>query len=89
MRVLLHAINDAADWAQRYPDELASLMAEVTGVPLAAQRVATPRGVYAVQPMDDRIVAQQQDIADTFARLRIIPSPIDVHAAVLPWANSA
>ena len=62
-------------------------MAEVTGVPLAAQRVAAPRGVYAVQPMDDSIVAQQQDIADTFTRLHIIPSAVDVRAAVLPWPN--
>ena len=79
---LLDAINTAAAWAAANPDALAGLMAEVTGVPIAAQRLAAPRGVYAVQPMDPAIVAQQQDIADTFARLRIIPAPIDVRQAL-------
>ena len=79
---LLDAINAAAAWAAANPDALAGLMAEVTGVPIAAQRLAAPRGVYAVQPMDPAIVAQQQDIADTFARLRIIPAPIDVRQAL-------
>ena len=62
-------------------------MTEVTGVPIAAQRVAAPRGVYVVQPMDDRVVAQQQQIADTFAKLRIIPGRIEVRQAV--WLPSA
>ena len=79
---LLDAINAAAAWAAANLDALAGLMAEVTGVPIAAQRLAAPRGVYAVQPMDPAIVAQQQDIADTFARLRIIPAPIDVRQAL-------
>ena len=79
---LLDAINAAAAWAAANPDALAGLMAEVTGVPIEAQRLAAPRGVYAVQPMDPAIVAQQQDIADTFARLRIIPAPIDVRQAL-------
>ena len=65
------------------------LMAAVTGVPLAAQRLAAPRGAYTVQPMDERIMAQQQDIADSFARLRILPTPVDVRAAVLAGRNPA
>ena len=79
---LLDAINGAAAWAGAHPDELAGMMAEVTGVPLAVQRVAAPRGVYVVQPMDAGIIAQQQGIADTFARLRIIPARIDVRQIV-------
>ncbi len=41
-----------------------------------------PRGVYAVQPVDAGTIAQQQGIADTFARLRIIPARIDVRRIV-------
>lgn len=82
VHAVLDAINGAAAWAAANPEALAGLMSEVTGVPLAAQRVAAPRGVYAVQPMDDKIIAQQQDIADTFARLHIIPARIDVGKAV-------
>ncbi len=82
IRAVLAAINKAADWAGAHPDQLADIMAQVTGVPLAAQRVAAPRGVYAVQPMDAAIIARQQNIADTFTRLKIIPTHIDIASAV-------
>jgi len=84
---LLDAINGAAAWARANPEALAQTLSEVTGVPLAAQRIAAPRGVYAVQPMDDTIIAQQQAIADSFAELRIIPARIDVRKAV--WRGAA
>ena len=83
---MLDAINGAAAWARGNPEELATLMASVTGVPIGAQRLAAPRRVYAVQPMDDRIIAVQQEIADTFATLRIIPGRIAVREAV--WSRA-
>lgn len=86
---VLETINDAAAWARANPEPLAQVLAEVTGVPIAPQRVSAARGVYAVQPMDDQIVAQQQEIADTFAKLRIIPARIDVRAAVWPHSWQA
>ncbi len=50
------------------------------------QRVAAARGVYAVQPLDDAIIAQQQAIADTFTGLHIIPARIDIRSAV--WRSA-
>ncbi len=87
---LLHTINDAAAWARANPEPLAQLMSTVTGVPIAPARVSAARGVYAVQPMDDRIMAQQQEIVDSFTALRIIPTKVDVRAAVWnhPWQVS-
>ena len=79
---LLDAINSAAVWARANPEALAQTMAEVTGVPLPAQRVAAPRGVYAVQKLDEGIIAKQQEIADLFATLRVIPARIDIRSAV-------
>ncbi len=86
VRALLQAINEAAEWAKANPEDLARILSDVTGVPLPVQRVSAARGVYAVQPMDDGIIAQQQAIADSFADLRIIPARIDVRAAV--WRPS-
>ena len=46
------------------------------------EAMSAPCGEYAVQPVDAGIIAQQQGIADTFARLRIIPARIDVRRIV-------
>ncbi|MDT7951673.1 MAG: aliphatic sulfonate ABC transporter substrate-binding protein [Acetobacteraceae bacterium] len=88
---VLHTINDAAAWARANPEKLAQMLSAVTGVPIGPQRVSAARGVYAVQPLDPHIVAQQQEIADSFAALRIIPAKIDVQAAVWthPWQLAA
>ena len=83
---VLATINEAAAWARANPEALAQVLSTVTGVPIVPQRISAARGIYAVQPMDDRIIAQQQEIVDTFARLRIIPSRIDVRAAV--WQHA-
>lgn len=87
VHALLDAINGAAAWADAHPHDLAALLASITGVPLDAQRLAAPRGVYAAQPMDDTILAQQQATADAFARLRIIPTRVDVRKAL--WQPAA
>jgi aliphatic sulfonates family ABC transporter substrate-binding protein len=79
---LLDAINAAAGWARDNSEALAQTLASVTGVPLPAQRISALRGVYAVQPMDDAIIARQQAVADSFAALRVIPARVDVRAAV-------
>ena len=79
---LLDAINATADWARANPEDLAQTLAGITGVPLAAQRVAAARGVYGVQPMNEAVIARQQSVADAFAGLRLIPGRIDVRAAV-------
>ena len=79
---LLGAINASADWARANPEPLAQALSSITGVPLEAERIAAPRGLYAVQPMDDAIIARQQGIADQFARMHIIPQRIDVRAIV-------
>jgi len=83
---LLHTINEAAVWARDNPEPLAQVLSQVTGVPIGPERVAAPRGVYSVQPLDEHIIAQQQEIADTFAALRIIPARIDIRSAV--WRQS-
>ena len=79
---LLDAINATAGWARANPEELAQTLSGITGVPLPVQRVSAARGVYAVQPMDEAIIARQQSVADTFAALRVIPTRVDVRAAV-------
>jgi sulfonate transport system substrate-binding protein len=79
---VLEQTNAVAAWAKANPDALAEQLSAITGVPLPAQRVAAARAVYAFQPIDAAIVARQQAVADTFSALHLIPSKVDVAAAV-------
>lgn len=82
VRQLLDTINAAAAWAKANPDQVAQTMSTITGVPIEPERIVAARTLFAVQPMDAAIVAQQQAIADSFFDLHIIPRRIDVAAAV-------
>ncbi len=72
----------AIAWIGTHQDELARLLSEATGVPYDIERTAAARGNYETSLMTDEVVAQQQDIADRFHRLAILPRPIRVADAV-------
>lgn len=69
-------------WADKNRDEVATLISEVTGVEIAAQKRTIDRTVIELNPIDDKVIAQQQEIADTFRALELIPRPIVVKDAV-------
>jgi aliphatic sulfonates family ABC transporter substrate-binding protein len=77
----IHEITAAAEWSGQHQDELARTMSAITGVDLAAQTVAAARGVYTVDVPSPGVVAREQQVADTFLALKIIPRRVDIAAA--------
>jgi sulfonate transport system substrate-binding protein len=57
----------------------ASILAEKLGIPVSVLERSEARTHYtSLLPITPAIVAEQQEVADTFARLGIIPKPIRV-----------
>lgn len=82
VRRFLKTINDTAAWAETHQDQLAETMARVTGVDVEAQRVAAARLSYQYGPLTPEVIARQQQVADTFLDLRILPDKVEVAKAV-------
>lgn len=78
----LSALREAAGWADAHRGELATVLAEATGVEIGAQRVAAGRSNFGVVPIDAAIVTAQQATADRFYRLGLLPGRIDIAAAI-------
>ena len=76
------SLKDAAIWANANKDKVAEALHEVTGVPLDAQTLAADRSVFSVGPVTPEIVAHQQETADRFYRLKLIPNAIKIADAV-------
>jgi sulfonate transport system substrate-binding protein len=74
----------AADWANANKDKVAQALHEVTGVPLDAQTLAANRSVFSVEPITPAIIAHQQETANRFFKLKLIPNAIKISDAV--WA---
>lgn len=76
------ALKTAAAWADAHRDEVAEALHEVTGVPLDAQTLAADRAKFGVFELTPEIVAHQQQTADRFRRLGLIPNAVTVSDAV-------
>ena len=74
----------AATWADAHRPEVARAVAEVTGVPIEAQTLAADRATFAIFDVTPDIVAHQQETADRFFKLGLIPNAIVVADAVWP-----
>jgi len=76
-------------WADQHREEVASAQAEATGVDIEAIRRFVNRSNYRVVPVDEEVVRSQQAVADRFARLGLIPKPINVLDIVWKWTPGA
>jgi sulfonate transport system substrate-binding protein len=81
-------LTETDAWARAHRKEAAQLYADFSGLALAtAYRFLDRRPVSPVGPITPQIVADQQQVADTFARLQLIPRPLRVADAV--WQPAA
>ena len=60
------------------PKEVAKFLAPQIGIDLAIVELAAGRLSYGVKPVSDQVLAQQQQIADTFFELKLVPKQVRV-----------
>ncbi|MBP1183966.1 aliphatic sulfonate ABC transporter substrate-binding protein [Methylobacterium sp. PvR107] len=87
LTAVIAALGEVAAWCMQNRGAVAELLSQGTGVPLAATRRAVDRTDYVIGPMTDRVVAEQQRVADRFHALKLIPKPIRIADAV--WTAPA
>ncbi len=88
IRALIKAIGTEGEWATAHKDKVSEILAAEMKIDLKSVQRMIERRVYGITAMDDAVVAEQQQIADTFASLGLIPRPVSVREAVLTAAPS-
>ncbi|MCF4967402.1 sulfonate ABC transporter substrate-binding protein [Nostoc sp. CMAA1605] len=78
LKTLLDEVTKVDKWAANNPQEVAKFLEPELGIPAAALEVAEKRRQYGVLPLTDEIISKQQDIADTFYKIKLIPKQIQV-----------
>ncbi|MBV8503925.1 MAG: sulfonate ABC transporter substrate-binding protein [Paucibacter sp.] len=82
LRTVFAELRKTNDWADHHPQAVAEQLAPQLGVPVPVLALATGRRRYTAVPVDAGIVAEQQRIADTFFKLKLIPRQVQVRYAV-------
>ena len=72
----------AERWADTHRDAWAKTWAEETGLPLEVARAAVAAGPDLPVPLDDRVVASEQRLADAFTDDGVLPGQVDFAAFV-------
>ncbi|MGF9712061.1 sulfonate ABC transporter substrate-binding protein [Paenibacillus naphthalenovorans] len=81
--ILLEELDKVDEWAKTNLKELTELLSAQLGIDVPSLELASGRREYGVQQISEKVIAEQQRIADTFEKLGLIPKPIQVKDAVL------
>ena len=76
--VLIDAISEIDEWTKSDTTAAAAELSPSVGIPEPVLVKALERQSYGVKNLDDSVVAQQQDIADTFFKLKLIPKKVTI-----------
>ncbi|MET0312370.1 MAG: aliphatic sulfonate ABC transporter substrate-binding protein [Burkholderiaceae bacterium] len=83
LRVVFAELQKANAWSQANPKELVAALAPQLKVDPQVLSLATERRQYGVVPLTDAIARDQQLLADAFAKIKLIPRPVQVKDAFL------
>jgi sulfonate transport system substrate-binding protein len=86
--IVLEEVARVDEWAKAHPNEAAAVLQPQIGLDQATLELALSRGGYGVKPVDDAVLAEQQNIADAFYDLKLIPKKINVRDATLQASSS-
>ena len=82
LKTVLAGVSKVSDWAKKNPPEVAKLLSPVLGIDAAVLEVAEKRRKYGIFPLTNDVIAKQQEIADTFYKINLIPKQIKVKEIV-------
>jgi sulfonate transport system substrate-binding protein len=69
-------------WIATHQSDVAQISADASGVDVDTEKTVVARTNFDVHFLTPQVIKQQQSIADTFAKLGLLPQPIAIDANV-------
>lgn len=82
IKVVMEEIQKSCQWANNHPEDLTKMLSTILGIDEASMKMAVERRVYGVEEITEPIIKEQQEIADTFYNLQLIPKKVKVNENV-------
>jgi sulfonate transport system substrate-binding protein len=83
----VEAFIQTATWARDHRKDMADMLASSTGMDRAAVGKAVDRSPFEVKFMDDALIQGQQEVANRFRALNLIP--VDIQVSSIVWHPAA
>ena len=78
IKAILEESQKVDDWAKTNPTEVAKLLSPQLGIDVPTLVEVAKRRPYGVQPMQPDVFAYQQQVADTFFKIGLLPKQVNV-----------
>src|SRR6202165_1609486 len=79
--LVLAELSEVDDWAKGDIHAVANQLAPAIGLPVGVVEIALRRQSYGIKPITDSVIADQQQVADTFFALGLLPKQIKISDA--------
>jgi sulfonate transport system substrate-binding protein len=79
--VVLAQLSEVDDWAKGDIHAVAEQLAPAIGLSVPVVEVALKRQSYGIKPITDRVIADQQQVADSFFALGLLPKQLKISDA--------
>lgn len=81
--VIIEEIDASSKWANSNHDELVEKLAPLLGIDEDSIRMSVERRTYGVEAISEEIIKEQQEIADIFYDLDIIPKELEIKEVII------
>jgi sulfonate transport system substrate-binding protein len=88
LAAIIASLREAETWVDEHTDEVVETLSQETGLDVEVLRVVEERRVHGLEPVTTEVVEGQQQLADLFYSLGLIPTEVDVAAATLPGLDT-
>jgi sulfonate transport system substrate-binding protein len=79
--LVLAQLSEVDDWAKGDIHAVAEQLAPAIGLPVPVVETALKRQAYGIKPITDSVIADQQQVADTFFALGLLPKQVKISDA--------
>jgi sulfonate transport system substrate-binding protein len=76
--LVLAQLSEVDDWAKGDIHAVAEQLAPAIGLPVPVVEAALKRQAYGIKPITDSVIADQQQVADAFFALGLLPKQIKI-----------
>lgn len=83
LQTVITTLNQTTDWVKAHPKDAAKLLEKPTGLGFDVLKTSISRMGFGVQPISEKVVTEQQDVANAFFAQQLIPKQLVIQDAVL------
>ncbi|MEH2264305.1 sulfonate ABC transporter substrate-binding protein [Nostoc sp.] len=82
LKIVLEQVKKVSNWAKNNHSEVAKFLSPALGIDVPVLEIAEKRRDHDVLPLTEEVITKQQEVADTFYKIKLLPREIKVKEVV-------